>query len=69
MCMVAKGIVRGNTVVLENNDFRLYDGNEVYVSLINTAKKKKTDDAFFEAKGKILLGLDDLNKYREENLI
>ena len=57
MLAAVKGIVQGNTVVIEDEDIRDYDGAEVVVTLLNypqrKAKKAPVDwDSFaFQAKG------------------
>lgn len=40
MLAAVKGIVQGNTVVIEGDDIREYDGTEVVVTLLNYPKKK-----------------------------
>ncbi|MCD8069131.1 MAG: hypothetical protein LUE87_09650 [Lachnospiraceae bacterium] len=35
MLAAVKGVVRGNTVVIENDDIRAYDGSEVIVTLLD----------------------------------
>ena len=44
MLAAVKGIIQGNTVVIEDEDMREYDGAEVIVTLLEypAAKKKKT---------------------------
>lgn len=44
MMAAVKGIVRGNTVVIEDEDIRAYEGTEVVVTLLNYAPRqdKKT---------------------------
>lgn len=34
MLAAVKGIIRGNTVVIEDDDIRAYDGSEVVVTLL-----------------------------------
>ncbi len=41
MLVAVKGIVQGNTVVIEDDDIREYDGAEVVVTLLNYPKKKE----------------------------
>lgn len=43
MLAAVKGIVQGNTVIIEDDDIREYDGTEVVVTLLNypQAKTKK----------------------------
>lgn len=44
MLVAVKGIIRGNKVIIENEDMREYDGAEVVVTLLdypNIVKKKK----------------------------
>lgn len=43
MLAAVKGIIRGNTVIIEDEDICEYDGAEVVVTLLNhpTVKKKK----------------------------
>lgn len=40
MLAAVRGIVQGNTVVIENDDIGEYDGAEVIVTLLNYPKKK-----------------------------
>ncbi len=40
MLAAVKGIVQGNTVVIEDDDIRDYDGAEVVVTLLNNPQKK-----------------------------
>ncbi len=40
MLAAVKGIVQGNTVVIEDDDIREYDGAEVVVTLLNYPQKK-----------------------------
>ena len=44
MLAAVKGIIHGNTVVIENEDMKKYDGAEVIVTLLDhpNAKKQKT---------------------------
>ena len=42
MLAAVKGIVQGNTVVIEDDDIREYDGAEVVVTLLNYPQKKAT---------------------------
>jgi hypothetical protein len=51
MLAAVKGVVQGNTVIIEDDDIREYDGAEVIVTLLNhpvrTAKKASVDwDSF-----------------------
>ena len=39
MLAAVKGIVQGNTVVIEDDDIRDYDGTEVIVTLFNYPQK------------------------------
>ena len=41
MLAAVKGIVQGNTVVIEDEDIRDYDGAEVIVTLLNYQQKKQ----------------------------
>ena len=41
MLVAVKGTIRGNTVVIENEDMREYDGAEVVVTLLDSPKPKK----------------------------
>lgn len=41
MLAAVKGVVQGNTVVIEGDDIREYDGTEVVVTLLNYPKKKE----------------------------
>lgn len=40
MLAAVKGIVQGNTVIIEDDDIREYDGTEVVVTLLNYPRKK-----------------------------
>ena len=40
MLAAVKGIVQGNTVVIEDEDIRDYDGVEVIVTLLNSPQRK-----------------------------
>ncbi len=40
MLAAVKGIVQGNTVVIEDDDIRDYDGAEVIVTLLNNPQRK-----------------------------
>ena len=40
MLAAVKGIVQGNTVVIEDEDIRDYDGAEVVVTLLNYPQRK-----------------------------
>ena len=40
MLAAVKGIVQGNTVIIEDEDIREYDGTEVIVTLLNYPQKK-----------------------------
>ena len=40
MLAAVKGVVQGNTVIIEDDDIREYDGTEVVVTLLNYPKKK-----------------------------
>lgn len=40
MLVQVKGIVRGNTVVVEDNDILDYDGKEVIVTFLDHAEKQ-----------------------------
>ena len=42
MLAAVKGIVQGNTVVIEDDDIREYDGAEVVVTLLSYPQKKAT---------------------------
>lgn len=52
MLMAVKGIMRGNTVVIENEDMKEYDGTEVVVTFLEYPKKKRKEsidwDSFVE---------------------
>ncbi|MCD8133357.1 MAG: hypothetical protein LUE19_05830 [Clostridiales bacterium] len=39
MLAAVKGVIRGNTVVIENDDIRAYDGSEVIVTLLDYPNK------------------------------
>lgn len=41
MLAAVKGIVQGNTVIIEEDDIREYDGSEVVVTLLNVPYKKE----------------------------
>ena len=40
MLAAVKGIVQGNTVVIEDEDIRDYNGTEVIVTLLNSPQRK-----------------------------
>lgn len=40
MLAAVRGIVKGNTVVIEDEDMREYDGAEVVVTLLNPPQEK-----------------------------
>ena len=44
MLAAVKGIIHGNTVVIEDEDIRKYDGVEVVVTLLDYPKAKKKKD-------------------------
>ena len=46
MLAAVKGIVQGNTVVIEDEDIRDYDGTEVIVTLLNYPQRKVNWDSF-----------------------
>ena len=56
MLAAVKGIVQGNTVVIEDEDIRDYDGAEVIVTLLNYPQRKAKkapvdwDSLLFQAK-------------------
>lgn len=41
MLAAVKGVVQGNTVIIEDDDIREYDGAEVIVTLLNHPVKKE----------------------------
>ena len=41
MLAAVKGVVQGNTVIIEDDDIREYDGAEVIVTLLNQPLKKE----------------------------
>ena len=41
MLAAVKGVIRGNTVIIEDEDMREYDGTEVVVTLLDYPNKKK----------------------------
>ena len=41
MLPAVKGVVQGNTVIIEDDDIREYDGAEVIVTLLNHPLKKE----------------------------
>ena len=41
MLAAVKGVVQGNTVIIEDDDIREYDGAEVIVTLLNHPLKKE----------------------------
>lgn len=43
MLVAVKGIVQGNTVEIEDDDIRAYDGTEVIVTLLNHPAKKEKE--------------------------
>lgn len=40
MLAAVKGVVQGNTVIIEDDDIREYDGAEVVVTVLNYPQKK-----------------------------
>lgn len=44
MLAAVKGIVKGNTVVIDDEDIRDYDGAEVIVTLLNHLQRKAKKD-------------------------
>ena len=40
MLAAVKGVVQGNTVIIEDDDIREYDGTEVVITLLNYPKKR-----------------------------
>ena len=40
MLAAVKGVIRGNAVIIEEDDIREYDGTEVIVTLLSSPKKK-----------------------------
>ena len=40
MLAAVKGVVQGNTVIIEDDDIREYDGTEVVVTLLDYPQKK-----------------------------
>ena len=44
MLAAVKGIVQGNTVIIEDDDIREYDGTEVIVTLLNYPQKKTSKE-------------------------
>lgn len=45
MLVAVKGMIQGNTVVIENEDMREYDGAEVVVTLLDYPNKKKNKES------------------------
>lgn len=45
MLAAVKGIVRGNTVIIEDEDLRPYDGTEVIVTFLDSTIQKKQKKA------------------------
>ncbi len=45
MLAAVKGIVQGNTVVIEDDDIRDYDGAEAVVTLLNYPQKKVSKES------------------------
>lgn len=41
MLAAVKGIVQGNTVIIEDDDIRNYDGAEVVVTVLNYPQRKE----------------------------
>ena len=44
MLAAVKGIIHGNTVVIDDEDIKKYDGAEVVVTLLDYPKAKKKKD-------------------------
>lgn len=57
MLAAVKGIVQGNTVVIEDEDIRDYNGTEVIVTLLNSpqrkAKKASVEDFILKVKDRV----------------
>lgn len=45
MLAAVKGIIRGNTVVIENEDLNAYDGTEVVVTILDYPNREKRREA------------------------
>lgn len=41
MLAAVRGVVQGNTVIIQNDDVREYDGTEVIITLLNCPQKKR----------------------------
>lgn len=41
MLAAVKGIIKGNTVLIEDDDIRKFDGSEVVVTVLNYPNKKQ----------------------------
>ncbi len=41
MLAAVRGILQGNTVIIEDDDVKAYDGTEVVVTLLNDPQKKE----------------------------
>ena len=71
MLAAVKGIVQGNTVVIEDDDIREYDGTEVVVTLLNypqkKVKKKPVDWDSFVVPSKRGENVEEYMKERREN--
>lgn len=44
MLAAVKGVIHGNTIVLEDDDIQEYDGAEVIITLLNYPFKKDTPE-------------------------
>ena len=71
MLAAVKGIVQGNTVVIEDEDIRDYDGAEVIVTLLNypqrKVKKAPVDWDSFAIPSEAGLHVDEYMKEMREN--
>lgn len=45
MLAAVKGVIKGNTVIIENEDLQEYEGVEVVVTLLDYPSKKKQKEA------------------------
>ena len=71
MLAAVKGIVKGNTVVINDEDIRDYDGTEVIVTLLNYSprktKKVPVDWDSFSIPSERGLHVDEYMKEMREN--
>ena len=61
MLAAVRGVVQGNTVIIQNDDVREYDGTEVIITLLNCPQKKRE-------RKRLLIGIVLLSQVKEERM-